>query len=86
MSNSQQNEIKNEIEQIKTEINLLQDKLKQSKKKKLLQNGLKRIAKMQTKKRQNRLKQIAKTKSFTNQKKDKIYFKLQKCRKYFKMK
>ena len=33
MSNSQQNEIKNEIEQIKTEINLLQDKLKQSKKK-----------------------------------------------------
>ena len=33
MSNPQQNEIKNEIEQIKTEINLLQDKLKQSKKK-----------------------------------------------------
>ena len=85
MSNPQQNEIKNEIEQIKTEINLLQDKLKQSKKK-IIANGLKRIAKMQTKKRQNRLKQIAKTESFTNQKKDKIYFKLQKCRKYFKMK
>ena len=33
MSKPQQNEIKNEIEQIKTEINLLQDKLKQSKKK-----------------------------------------------------
>ena len=33
MSNPQQNEIKNEVEQIKTEINLLQDKLKQSKKK-----------------------------------------------------
>ena len=44
MSNLQQNEMKlneqNEVEQIKREINLLQDKLKQSKKKQiLLQNG-----------------------------------------------
>ena len=44
MSNLQQNEMKlneqNEVEQIKREINLLQDKLKQSKKKQiLLQSG-----------------------------------------------
>ena len=38
----------NEVEQIKREINLLQDKLKQSKKKQiLLQNGQQRIAKRQ---------------------------------------
>ena len=50
MSNQQQNEIRSEVEQIKREINLLQDKLKQSEKKKiLLQNEQKRIAKMQTK-------------------------------------
>ena len=34
MSNQQQNEIQSEVEQIKREINLLQDKLKQSEKKK----------------------------------------------------
>ena len=34
MSNQQQNEIRSEVEQIKREINLLQDKLKQSEKKK----------------------------------------------------
>ena len=33
MSNQQQNEIQSEVEQIKREINLLQDKLKQSEKK-----------------------------------------------------
>ena len=34
MSNQQQNEIQSEVEQIKRKINLLQDKLKQSEKKK----------------------------------------------------
>ena len=34
MSNQQQNEMQSEVEQIKSEINLLQDKLKQSEKKK----------------------------------------------------
>ena len=58
MSNPQQNDIKNEIEQIKRIINLLQDRLqlnllqlKRSKKKKILQNGQKPIAKLQTKKK-----------------------------------
>ena len=53
MSNPQQNEIQKEIEQIKTDKSIAV-KLKQTKKKNnLLQNELKRIAKMQTKKRQN---------------------------------
>ena len=58
MSNPQQNDIKNEKEQIKRIINLLQDRLqlnllqlKRSKKKKILQNEQKRIAKLQTKKK-----------------------------------
>ena len=50
-----QNVLQNKTEQIKNAINLLQDKLEQSKKRHsllqnrqtLLQNGLKRIAKMQ---------------------------------------
>ena len=47
MSSPQQNKILIKIEQFKREINLLQDKLKQSKRKQgLLQNGQKRIAKM----------------------------------------
>ena len=60
MSNPQQNDIKNEKEQIKRIINLLQDRLqlnllqlKRSKKKKILQNEQKRIAKLQTKKKTN---------------------------------
>ena len=46
MSNKQQNETQNEVDQIKREINLFQDKFKQSEKKMLLQNGQKRIAKL----------------------------------------
>ena len=57
MSNPQQNEIQKVIEQNKKEINLYSliniSKPKQYKKKNVLQNGLKRIAKMQTKKRRN---------------------------------
>ena len=62
MSNSQQNKqvqnkIQSEIEQIKREINLLRDTLKQTKKRwNLFQNGLNLIEKIQTKKRQNGLK------------------------------
>ena len=52
---NRQNVLQNKTEQIKNAINLLQDKLEQSKKRHsllqnrqiLLQNGLKRIAKMQ---------------------------------------
>ena len=51
MSNPQQNEMQKEIEQIRDKS--IAVKLKQTKKKNLLQNGLKRIAKMQTKKRRN---------------------------------
>ena len=59
MSNPQQNDIKNEIEQIKRIINLLQDRLqlnllqlkRSKKKKKILQNGQKPIAKLLTKKK-----------------------------------
>ena len=52
MSNPQQNEIQNEIEQIKREIDLLRDKLKQTKNRlNLFQNGLKQIEKIQTKKK-----------------------------------
>ena len=59
MPNPQQNQVQNEIEQFKREINLLQDMLKQSLKKKqsLLQNGQKGIAKMYNK-IQNETKQI----------------------------
>ena len=53
--------MKHRMKQIKSkEINLFQDKLKQSEKKMLLQNGQKRIAKLQTKKRQNVSDRIAK--------------------------
>ena len=52
MSNPQQNEIQNEIEQIKREIDLFRDKLKQTKNRlNLFQNGLKQIEKIQTKKK-----------------------------------
>ena len=61
MSDPKQNEIKNEIKQIKRELTLLQDNLKRSKKpQNLLQNAQKQIAKMQTKKRQNGSKRIEK--------------------------
>ena len=53
MSNLQQNEIENEIDQIR-KINQLQDKLK--KKRNQFQNGLKQIEKIPIKNRQNRLK------------------------------
>ena len=48
MSNPQQNKIHSDIEQFKREINLLQDKLKQSKRKKKVYCKMdkKRIAKM----------------------------------------
>ena len=55
MSNSQQN--KQEQNKIQSEINLLRDTLKQTKKRwNLFQNGLNLIEKIQTKKRQNGLK------------------------------
>ena len=64
MSDPKQNEIKNEIKQIKRELNLLQDNLKRSKKpQNFLQNAQKQIAKMQTKKRQNGSKRIEKMKN-----------------------
>ena len=64
MSDPKQNEIKNEIKQIKRELTLLQDNLKRSKKpQNLLQNAQKQIAKMQTKKRQNGSKRIEKMKN-----------------------
>ena len=64
MSDPKQNEIKNEIKQIKRELTLLQDNLKRSKKpQNLLQNAQKQIAKMQTKKRQNGPKRIEKMKN-----------------------
>ena len=64
MSDPKQNEIKNEIKQIKRELNLLQDNLKRSKKpQNFLQNAQKQIAKMQTKKRQNGPKRIEKMKN-----------------------
>ena len=64
MSDPKQNEIKNEIKQIKRELTLLQDNLKRSKKpQNLLQNAQKQITKMQTKKRQNGSKRIEKMKN-----------------------
>ena len=64
MSDPKQNEIKNEIKQIKRELTLLQDNLKRSKKpQNFLQNAQKQIAKMQTKKRQNGSKRIEKMKN-----------------------
>ena len=62
MFNIQQNKIQNEIEQIKKEINLLQDRLKKNKKSQnQFQNGLMQIGRIRVKKR-------IKDKSFSNQK------------------
>ena len=66
MSNLQQNEIENEIDQIR-KINQLQDKLK--KKRNQFQNGLKQIEKIPIKNRQNRLKWIVKMQNFSQTKK-----------------
>ena len=53
MFNIQQNKIQNEIEQIKKEINLLQDRLKKNKKSQnQFQNGLMQIKRIQVKKEQ----------------------------------
>ena len=51
MLNPQQNKIQNEIEQIKKEINLLQDRLKKKEKSlNQFQNGLMQIKRIQVKK------------------------------------
>ena len=53
MPNTQQKNIQNEIEQIKKEIDLLQDRLKKNEKSlNQFQNGLMRIKKIRAKKRQ----------------------------------
>ena len=53
MLNPQQNKMQNEIEQIKKDINILQDRLKKDEKSlNQFQNGLMRIKKTQVKKRQ----------------------------------
>ena len=53
MPNLQQNNIQNEIEQIKKEIDLLQDRLKKNEKSQnQFQNGLMRIKNIRVKKRQ----------------------------------
>ena len=53
MLNPQQNKIQNEIEQIKKEINLLQDRLKKKEKSlNQFQNGLMQIKRIQVKKTQ----------------------------------
>ena len=53
MSNTQQNNIQNEIEQIKKEIDLLQDRLKKNEKSlNQFQNGLMHIRKIRVKKGQ----------------------------------
>ena len=55
MANLQQNEIQNEIGQIKREINLLQDRLKKNEKSKnQFQNGLMHLKKIRVKKRQTK--------------------------------
>ena len=70
MANLWQNKINNEIEQIKEEITLLQDNLKQSKKKKIYcKMGKSESQKCKTKKRQNALKQIAKMQNLLQTKK-----------------
>ena len=61
MSNPQQNEMQNEIERIRKEINLLQDRLKKNEKKQsIFQNELKNVEK-----RRNKLKQIVKKMIFS---------------------
>ena len=56
MSNTQQNNIQNEIEQIKKEIDLLQDRLKKNEKSlNQFQNGLMHIRKIRVKKGQRTL-------------------------------
>ena len=69
MLNIQQKEIQNEIERIRKEINLLQDRLKKNEKKKqrMFQNELKNVEK-----RRNKLKQIVKKRFFLGQKKHKL--------------
>ena len=55
MSNTQQNNIQNEIEQIKKEIDLLQDRLKKNEKSlNQFQNGLMHIRKIRVKKDKGR--------------------------------
>ena len=68
MSNQQQNEIRNEIEQIRREINLLQDRLKKNaKSKNQFQNGLKQVKKIRIRKRQSKLRQsFSQTKKMQN--------------------
>ena len=68
MLNIQQKEIQNEIERIRKEINLLQDRLKRNEKKQsMFQNELKNVEK-----RRNKLKQIVKKRFFLGQKKHKL--------------
>ena len=56
MSNTQQNNLQNEIEQIKKEIDLLQDRLKKNEKSlNQFQNGLMHIRKIRVKKGQRTL-------------------------------
>ena len=69
MPNPQQSNIQNEIEQIKKEINLLQDRLKKNKKSlNQFQNGLMYIRKIQVKKgRRTDLSQTKKIQNIVNQ-------------------
>ena len=71
MSNPQQNEIQNEIEQINREIKIYcRINLRKTKKERnQFQNGLKEVKKNTNQKRQNRLKRIVKNAEFfSNQK------------------
>ena len=69
MSNTQQNNIRNEIEQINKEINLLQDRLKKNEKSlNQFQNGLMQIKRMQIKKGQRT--HLSQTKEIQNIVKD----------------
>ena len=74
MPNPQQNNIKNEIEQIEKEINLLQDRLKKNEKSQnQFQNGLMHIGRMQVKKGQRTdLSQTKKIQNILNILKNKI--------------
>ena len=76
MFNIQQNKIQNEIEQIKKEINLLQDRLKKNKKSQnQFQNGLMQIKRIQVKKEQR--SDFSQTKKIQNIVKNKFQNKIE---------
>ena len=76
MFNIQQNKIQNEIEQIKKEINLLQDRLKKNKKSQnQFQNGLMQIKRIQVRKEQR--SDFSQTKKIQNIVKNKFQNKIE---------